>query len=847
MQRLGLAVFTVVVCGAIGLADGRQAAPRVTAAAASPQSPAAGAATRQTPAPAPAPTSTPVSLPVAAPARTRPATAFDAAAHTATVKQYCATCHSERGKAGGLSLAAFDAAKLLDDVELAEKMVRKLRLGMMPPAGAKRPDGTGLADLASAFEGQLDAAAARTPNPGGRSFQRLNRAEYARAVKDLFALDIDVTALLPADTIVHGFDNVVDAQSFSPALMESYLRAASKVTALALGDRDAAAAESLYRVPKTASQLQRVDGAPFGTRGGVSVIHTFPADGEYLFRMELHGNACGYLFGGPAVNEQLEVSIDGERKALLDIDPKMYEGSTSLILKTPGIHVTAGPHRVTAAFLQRFEGPVNDIIAPIDHTLADTQIGVAFGITTMPHLKDLAIAGPQRVTGISDTESRRAVFTCRPTSTRSENDCATEIVRRVASRAFRRPVTDVEFADLMKFYEAGREERDFEGGIAAAMEAVLASPQFLFKLEAPAGSAARTASSPYRLRDIDLASRLSFFIWGIGPDEELTRLASQRRLSQPAVFEQQVKRLYKDPRADALASRFAAQWLRLRDVEEVLPDALTYPYFDRTLGRAMMKETELFFANLVREDRSLLELLTADYSFVNERLARHYGIPNITGTEFRRVSLPSERRGILGHGSVLVQTSVADRTSPVMRGKWVMEVLLGSPPPPPPPNVPTLEETGGTQAGKVLTVRERMEQHRKNPACMSCHRVIDPLGLTLENFDVTGRYRIKDNGTPIDAAGQLYDGTQMDGPAGLRAALLKNKHAFLTAFTESFLTYALGRRVEATDMPLIRRIIREAEANDYRLSSFVLGIATSPAFQMNEEPAAAAAPTVAAH
>ena len=829
MRRFVLAAFSVMVCLSLAVAHGRSAAPQVAVPAPAPRA--------ASPAP-PAPATTAAPRPVRTAAATPVAPAFDAVTHTATVKTYCATCHSERGKAGGLSLAAFDAAKLGDDVVLAEKMIRKMRVGMMPPSGAKRPEGTGIADMAAAFEAHLDAAAVKTPSPGSRSFQRLNRAEYARAVKEMLNLDIEVSALLPADTIVHGFDNVVDAQTFSPALMESYLRAASRVTSLALGDREAAASESLYRVPKTASQLQRVDGAPFGTRGGLSVVHTFPADGEYMFRVELHGNACGFLFGGPAQNEQVEISVDGERKALLDIDPKMYEGSTSLIMKTPGVQVSAGPHRVTAAFMQRFEGPVNDLIAPIDHTLADTQIGVAFGITTLPHLKDLAIAGPQRVTGISDTDSRRAVFTCRPTSPRAEQDCATEIVRRVSSRAFRRPVNDVEFADLMGFYNSGRKDGDFEGGIAAALEAVLASPQFLFKLEAPAAAApARRAGSAYRLRDMDLASRLSFFVWGVGPDEELTRLATQGRLSAPGVFSQQVKRMLADPKSEALASRFAAQWLRLRDVEEVLPDALLYPYFDRTLGRAMMRETELFFGSIVREDRSLLDLITADYTFVNERLARHYGIPNVTGTEFRRVSLPPERRGILGQGSVLVQTSVADRTSPVMRGKWVMEVMLGSPPPAPPPNVPTLEETGGSQGSKVLTVRERMETHRKNPACQSCHRVIDPLGLTLENFDVTGKWRIKDNGNPVDSSGVLYDGTPMEGPAGLRAALLKNQRAFVLSFTESLMTYALGRRIEARDMPLVRRVMRAAEQQNYKLSAFVQAIATSPAFQMNAEPA----------
>ena len=829
MQRFVLAAIAATVCLCVVVVQTRPAAPRAAQSAPAvrvPSAPAPGTA-------APRPVRATVAVP-AVPA----APAFDAVGHTTTVKTYCATCHSERGKAGGLSLAGFDAAMLLDDVALAEKMIRKLRTGMMPPSGAKRPEGHGIADLAGAFETRIDVAAGRAPNPGSRSFLRLNRAEYARAVKDILALDIDVSALLPADTISHGFDNVADAQTFSPALMESYLRAAGRVTALALGDPEASAGEALYRVPKTASQLQRVDGAPFGTRGGVSVVHTFPADGQYLFRVELHGNACGFLFGGPAQNEQVEVSIDGDRKAVLDIDPKMYEGSTSLILKSSEIQVTAGPHRVTAAFLQRFEGPVNDLIAPIDHTLADTQIGVAYGITTLPHLKDLAIAGPQRVTGISDTDSRRAVFTCRPTSTRNEQDCATEIVRRVSTKAFRRPVNDVEFAELMEFYASGRTERDFEGGVAAALEAVLASPQFLFRLESgPPASPTRRAGAPYRLRDLDLATRLSFFLWGIGPDEALVRLAGQGRLSAPGMFDTQVRRMLADPKSEALSSRFAAQWLRLRDVEEILPDALLYPYFDRTLGRAMMRETELFFDSLVREDRSLLDLITADYTFVNERLARHYGIANVTGTDFQRVTVPDYRRGILGHGSMLVQTSVADRTSPVMRGKWVMEVLLGSPPPAPPPNIPALEDTGAASGAKILTVRERMEQHRKNPACMSCHRVIDPLGLTLENFDVTGRYRIKDSGNPVDANGVLYDGTAMEGPAGLKAALVKNKTAFLLSFTESFMTYALGRRIGPEDMPTIRRIVRDAEKQNYKMSSFVMGVAASPAFQMNTQPA----------
>jgi hypothetical protein len=437
--------------------------------------------------------------------------------------------------------------------------------------------------------------------------------------------------------------------------------------------------------------MEQVDGAPIGTRGGHSVVHTFPADGDYSLRLELHGNACGFLFGGPTTGEQMEVSIDGERVALIDVNPKMADMSGGMSLKTPPIHISAGAHRVTAAFLQRFEGPVNDLLAPIDHTLADTQIGVSFGITTLPHLKDMAIIGPTRVTGVSNTDSRKKIFVCRPTAPGEEQACASRIVRDLAMQAFRRPVTTRDFERLMEFYADGRADGDFESGVATALEAILASPQFLFRLE-PVPAAA-VAGRPYRLDDLALASRLSFFIWGSGPDAVLMKAATSGALSAPGGLERQVKRMLADPRSDALATRFAGQWLRLADVEQILPDAILYPYFDRSLGRAMVRETELFFDSLVREDRSVLDLLTADHTFVNARLARHYGIANITGNEFQRVTVDDERRGLLGKGSVLLLTSVADRTSPVMRGKWVMEVLMGSPPPPPPPTVPGLEET----------------------------------------------------------------------------------------------------------------------------------------------------------
>jgi mono/diheme cytochrome c family protein len=774
--------------------------------------------------------------PVAPAARVAPAVshtpAFGAVEQTAMVKQYCVTCHNDRAKAGQLSLAAFDAAKAGEHLDVTEKMIRKLRAGMMPPAGARRPEGTALKDLAIALEGRVDRAALVNPNPGSRPFQRLNRAEYARAVKDMLGIDIDVASLLPADTISNGFDNVADSQAFSPTLLESYLRAAARVTAMAIGDPEAAATETNYRVPKTASQLSRVEGAPFGTRGGVSTPHNFPADGDYVFKVELHSNACGVLFGGPNQGEQIEISVDGERKAIMNIDPRMAETTTGLSLKTAPIHIKAGVHRVTAAFIQRFEGPVNDLIAPIDHTLADTQIGVAVGITTLPHVKDFGIVGPYNVTGISETASRRKIFTCRPTSAADEPACAGKIIRNLATQAFRGPISDRDFNGLMKFFTDGRKEGDFEYAIGGAIEAILASPQFLFRLE-NAPSTLR-AGQAYRLGDMELASRLSYFIWAAAPDEELKKLAASGRLSAPGVYEKQVARLLADPRSEALSTRFARQWLRLGDVDSVLPDAVAYPYFDRTLGDAFIKESELFFDSLVREDRSLLDLLTADYSFVNERIARHYGIANVTGNAFRRVTLPAERRGILTHGSVLVLTSVADRTSPVMRGKWVMEVMMGSPPPAPPPNVPALEETKGEQAGKVLTVRERMEEHRKNPQCTSCHRVIDPLGLALENFDVTGKYRIKDAGMPVDPSGTLYDGMQMSGPEGLRAALLKHQDAVLLSFTEHLLTYALGRRIDANDMWAVRRIIRDAEKKNLKISAFIQGVATSPLFTMGK-------------
>ena len=756
----------------------------------------------------------------------------------ALLDDYCITCHDNDKEKGGLSLEKFDPAKPEANAEVAEKMIRKLRAGMMPPGGADRPEPQLLAALATSLETRIDAVAMRTPNPGRRTFQRLNRAEYANSIRELLGVDIDVSAFLPSDTISHNFDNIADVQSLSPTVLEGYLRAAAKVSRDAIGDPDAAPGSTTYKVPRTASQLSHIEGAPFGTRGGISLIHTFPADGEYSFRIMLHSIPTGQLYGSGARGEQLEVSINGARAAVLDINPRMSEADPNgMNLMTPPIQIKAGPQRVSAAFLQRFEGAFDDLLAPIEQTLADTQIGAAVGVSTLPHLRDMSILGPHKVTGISDTPTRRRIFQCRPLSAEEELPCATKIVGTLATQAYRRKLDDADLAGLLRFYAEGRKATNFEAGIRSALQAILASPHFILRLEeAPAGV---KPGENYRLTDRALASRLSFFLWAGPPDQELLTVASAGQLKNPAVLEKQVRRMLADPRAEALATRFAAQWLRLQDLEKIHPDPLLYPNYDQTLAEAMRRETELLFENIVRADRDVMELLTADYTFVNGRLARHYGIRDVSGPAFQRVSLAdANRRGILGHGSILTMTSVADRTSPVLRGKWVLETLFGAPPPPPPADVPDLEETKSAKAGRLLSVRERLEAHRDSPACRSCHRAIDPLGLALETFDVTGAWRIKDNGVAVDPSGELYDGTKLDGPVALRAALLKHRDVVMRTLTENLMAYGLGRRLAHFDMPAVRGIVRDATGSGNRFSSLVLGIVKSPAFQMSRAEAA---------
>jgi Protein of unknown function (DUF1592)/Protein of unknown function (DUF1588)/Protein of unknown function (DUF1585)/Protein of unknown function (DUF1587)/Protein of unknown function (DUF1595) len=755
------------------------------------------------------------------------------------VSEYCSVCHDDEVKPGGVTLEHFDGARIDQHADLAERMIRKLRAGMMPPPQAtSRPSEEAIKAFAASLEARIDEAAARQPNPGKRTFQRLNRAEYARSIHDLLDLDLDINAFLPPDTISGGFDNIADVQAFSPTLMEGYLRAASQISRLAVGDRNASPTSVTYKIGRTASQTRHVDGAPMGTRGGISVVHVFPADGDYAIKMSMHNEPLGGIFGRTTmltmgISEQVEVSVNGERVALLDVSPRMSEtdqqnGLNGLELKTPPIHITAGPQRVSAAFIQRLDGPVDDLIAPLENTLAD--VNISFGVTSMPHMRDMTVLGPNNVTGVSETASRRKIFMCRPTTASEEQSCAADIVQNLITQAYRGVTNDSDLRDAMHFYAQGRKKGDFENGVRMALQSILMSPRFLFRLES---APSKTASQTYTVADKDLATRLSFFLWGTLPDGELMKAATQGFLRTPEGLEKQVRRMLADGRSESLSSRFAAQWLRLQDLDLIHPDYLLYPQYDDTLAQSMRRETELFFDSIVHDDRSVLDLLTADYSFVNERLAMHYGIPNVTGSPFRRVVLPEYRRGLLGQGSILTLTSVADRTSPVLRGKWVMEVLLGTPPPPPPPNVPALDDSAKpVSGGKRLSTRERMEEHRKDPTCNSCHRVIDPLGLALDNFDVTGAWRIKDNEVPVDAVGDLYDGTKMNGPAGLRQALLKHSDMVLRSFTENLLTYALGRRIEYSDMPTVRAIVRDAAKNNNRMSSFILGVVNSPAFRM---------------
>ena len=770
--------------------------------------------------------------PVLAPAPT----VIAPSALTDVVKKTCAGCHSDQRKQGNLSLQGFDMTNINGSPELAEKMIGKLRAGMMPPPGRPKPGGDTLDVLAGTLERAMDARYALNPNPGTRTFQRLNRAEYERSVKDLLQVDIKAESWLPLDTKSANFDNIADVQTPSATLLDSYLDAASEISRLAVGDPKASVSTSSYRIARLASQVDPVSGAPAGTRGGTSVTHTFPADGEYVFTITLHAIPTGQLFGSAApFDEKIEVSVNGERMAVLEVDRGMSQADPNgMEIRTKPISVRAGPQRITAAFIRTFEGPVNDNIAPIGHSIADTQIGSQSGITTQSHVQMFAVTGPFNPTGVSDTPSRRRIFSCRPLTPAEARPCAEKIMTRLGAQAYRRPLAPNDLKGLLTFYDAGVKDGGFELGVRTSVEALLASPHFIFRVEEM--PVASKPGSRVAVSGIDLASRLSFFLWGAPPDAQLVSLGRRGLLSDTTVLIAQTKRMLADKRSVALSSRFAAQWLRLSDIEKVHPDALQYPDFREQLATDMVHETEMLFDQLVRENRSFLDLYTANWTFVNEDLAKHYGIPGVVGTDFRKVQYPanSGRVGIFGHGSVLTLTSHANRTSPVLRGKWVMEVLMGTPPPPPPPDVPDLEKTGESKEGRLLTTRERMEEHRANPSCRSCHQFIDPIGLSMDNFDVNGQWRIRENGASLDTRGDFYDGTKISNTLELQKALLKRPTPLVRNFTQNLMAYALGRRVEYYDHPAVRKIEAQVKANNYRMQDFIVGVVKSDAFRLKK-------------
>jgi hypothetical protein len=746
---------------------------------------------------------------------------------TQVVQRYCVVCHNQTMLTGNLSLEDFSVEHAPDQAETAEKMIRKLRAGMMPPPGMPRPSGDTLLTLAETLESDLDEVARAQLNVGVRRFQRLNQTEYERVIRDLLGLEVDAGKWLPPDVLVGSFDNMSAAQGLSTTLLDSYLRAAADVSRLALGNPDVVSSTTKHKNALEVSQhaWDHIEGAPFGTRGGIVVTHDFPSDGEYVFQVE-----TTFGSGNATAQEDIDISIDGEPVAFLMLEHNA--GSTISAIRTEPIFVRSGQRRVSAAFVNLIDGPYEDRFSPAAWSTSGTALG-QYGVTGLTHLSELLITGPDNVTGVSETTSRRKVFTCYPTAPAEGRPCAESILTALATQAYRRPPPRTKVAKLMDFYDEAASEGGFEVGVRAGLQAILVSPEFLFRLEREPTDVG--AGEVYRLTDHDLASRLSFFLWESAPDDELLEVAEGGRLSEPAVLEEQLARMLADGRSETLATRFAHQWLRLQDVGKVWPEAYLYPDFSQQLAEAMVRETEMLFQYLVQEDRSLLELFSADYTFLNERLAQHYGIEGVSGQQFRRVNYPNEqRRGVLGHASVLNLTSMSARTSPVLRGKWVMEVLMGTPPPPPPPNVPTLDESSATTTGRLLTTRERMELHRANPVCVSCHSFIDPIGLALDNFDVTGAWRIRENNAPLDTEGTFYDGTVIGTPSQLVEVLLKRPIPLVRNFTELLLTYAIGRPTNYLDQPTIRMITQSAETNDYRMSSLIKGIVMSDPFQMRQ-------------
>ena len=815
--------------GALVLAAFASGLPTGAAAAQEPAGPAAASATGSAP---------------AAPA--------EAAEYGALLQRYCVTCHNGRLLTAGLSLdVGVSESHVAADAELWEKVVQKLRSRTMPPPRRPRPDDDSYRAFASWLETSLDRAADAAPNPGRPQLHRMNRAEYRNAVRDLLALDADVSAL-PADDSTFGFDNIADALGVSPLLLESYVTTARKISRLAVGSPVIPTVTTTYKTPEDLTQDYHLRELPLGTRGGIRVAEHFPVDAEYEIRVRLRRTAVGTI-RGIGEEHHLELTLDGERIGLFPIGSE--DAYTALVVneQNPGqtvsraftadegmrvrLPIPAGRHEIVAAFVGKPAALSEETRKPFlrSYVASNSRRG-------LPDVDSVLIAGPFDPRRPDDTPSRQRIFTCRPEALGDAAPCARSILSRLGRLAYRRPLEAPEIDRLLAFFEDGSRDGGFESGIELALRFLLASPQFIFRLETEPDDL--DAGAVYPVADLDLASRLSFFLWSSIPDDELLAVAERGELSAPDELRRQVRRMLADPRASALVENFAGQWLYLRNLANTHPDPPTFPDFDDNLRRALQRETELFFGSVMTEDRSILELLTADYTFLNERLARHYGIPGIYGDRFRRVAVTEDaRRGILGHGSLLTVTSYATRTSPVLRGKWILENLLGSPPPPPPPDVPDLEDAGSAEG---LSIRERLEQHRANPACAACHARMDPYGFGLENFDAIGRWRSSSGGEPIDASDVLPDGTAFNGPSELREAILRRPGSFVETFTRKLLTYAAGRGMEYYDAPAVRRIVRAAAEDDYRFSALVDGVVTSDVFRMKVKRPAADAPTAVA-
>ena len=754
--------------------------------------------------------------------------------HGVVIERYCMACHNDTLRTADVVLSGLDLSDVSKNTQLWERVARKLRTREMPPAGRPRPDDLTYEALTRQITADLDRVANATPNPGRGALHRLNRTEYANVIRDLLALDIDVSKLLPPDDSSYGFDNVADVLRVSPLLMEQYLSAARKISRAAVGSLAIRPVTDTYNTENDLTQNYHLDGLPFGTRGGKVVRHYFPLDAEYEFRGFLERTQQQGI-RGLAEPHDIEVVIDGERVAIFNVGgPEFYKqtGNISTVVGVTKaftadeiirvrVPVSAGFHSVAVTFIQRPPALTQDLRRPfLSGYRANPQSG-------LPHIDRITVSGPYEATGSGDTPSRRRVFECRPEFGGGPS-CAKTIIRTLARGAFRRPVTDADVDVLLPFFVLGNSQGGFESGIETVLRRILVDPEFIFRAEYdPIDIAPDTA---YSVSDMELASRLSFFLWSSAPDDELLDVSERGMLRDPIVLEQQMSRMLNDPRSNSLVSNFAGQWLHIRNVSSVQPTPSEFPDFDDNLRQAFRRETELFVESIIREDRSVVDLLNADYTFVNERLARHYGMPDIYGDRFRRVRILDEsRRGLLGHGSVLTVTSYPNRTSPVIRGKWILENVLGSPPPPPPPDVPDLEDN---PPGQLLAMRERMEHHRRNPVCASCHARMDPLGLAMENFDATGRWREYEGATAIDVSAVLQDGTAFSGPKGLREILLSRREEFVMTVTTKLLTFALGRGIEHFDEPTIRSILRQSKEHDYSFSSLLVGIVKSVPFQM---------------